>query len=103
MLTQCLPILQLGLPDRFVDQGTRAQLLTECRLDAANIEQRIAARLAQLQAAHTVERGNPKPLHTEDRLQSDLYQTEPLSTVHENLATPEAKAKKVKQAVGDTL
>ena len=50
-----LPILQLGLPDRFVDQGTRSQLLTECGLDAASIEQRIAARLAQLPQAQTNE------------------------------------------------
>ena len=50
-----LPILQLGLPDRFVDQGTRSQLLTACGLDAASIEQRIAARLAQLPQAQTNE------------------------------------------------
>ena len=54
-----LPILQLGLPDRFIDQGTRSQLLTECGLDAASIEQRIAPRLAQLPQAQTNEQLSP--------------------------------------------
>ena len=31
-------ILNIGLPDRFVDQGSREQLLTECGLDEAGIQ-----------------------------------------------------------------
>ncbi|BAZ93592.1 1-deoxy-D-xylulose-5-phosphate synthase [Thiohalobacter thiocyanaticus] len=31
------PLLQLGLPDRFVEHGTREELLAECGLDAAGI------------------------------------------------------------------
>ncbi|GAB3627055.1 1-deoxy-D-xylulose-5-phosphate synthase [Pandoraea terrae] len=38
------PILQLGLPDRFVDHGDPAQLLASCGLDAAGITQAICAR-----------------------------------------------------------
>ncbi len=32
-----IPVRHIGLPDRFVDQGERAQLLAECGLDAAGI------------------------------------------------------------------
>jgi 1-deoxy-D-xylulose-5-phosphate synthase len=32
------PVLQLGLPDRYIEHGTPAQQLTECGLDAAGIE-----------------------------------------------------------------
>jgi 1-deoxy-D-xylulose-5-phosphate synthase len=32
-----VPVLQLGLPDRFVDHGDTALLLKECGLDAAGI------------------------------------------------------------------
>ncbi|RKP47477.1 1-deoxy-D-xylulose-5-phosphate synthase [Trinickia fusca] len=49
-----LPVLQLGLPDSFVDHGDHAKLLAECGLDGAGIEQSIrkrflepAAKLAQ--------------------------------------------------------
>ena len=41
-----VPVLQLGLPDRFVDHGDHAQLLAECGLDAAGIGRSIRERLA---------------------------------------------------------
>jgi 1-deoxy-D-xylulose-5-phosphate synthase len=41
-----VPVLQLGLPDRFVDQGDPAILLAECGLDKAGILAAIRARLA---------------------------------------------------------
>ncbi|NML26585.1 1-deoxy-D-xylulose-5-phosphate synthase [Zoogloea dura] len=36
-------VLQLGLPDRFIDHGDQAQLLAEVGLDAASVAQRIEA------------------------------------------------------------
>ena len=42
-----VPVLQLGLPDRFVDQGDPALQLAECGLDKAGIVKSIQARLAQ--------------------------------------------------------
>jgi 1-deoxy-D-xylulose-5-phosphate synthase len=41
------PLLQLGLPDRFLEHGTREAILTDCGLDAAGIEAAIRARLRQ--------------------------------------------------------
>jgi 1-deoxy-D-xylulose-5-phosphate synthase len=32
-----LPVLNIGLPDRFVDQGSREELLEECGLDQAGL------------------------------------------------------------------
>jgi 1-deoxy-D-xylulose-5-phosphate synthase len=44
---QCqIPVLQLGLPDRFIDQGDPAILLAECGLDKAGILAAIRERLA---------------------------------------------------------
>ncbi|MGM0953834.1 MAG: 1-deoxy-D-xylulose-5-phosphate synthase [Pseudomonadota bacterium] len=43
-----LPVLQLGLPDRFVDHGKHQELLSECGLDAEGIEQAIADRLEKI-------------------------------------------------------
>ena len=40
-------VLQLGLPDRFVDHGDPARLLKECGLDAEGIHASIAAKLAE--------------------------------------------------------
>ena len=40
-----VPLLQLGLPDGFVEHGKPAELLAECGLDAAGIEASIRARL----------------------------------------------------------
>ena len=42
------PLLQLGLPDRFVDHGDQAQLLASIGLDRAGIVAAIRARLGQL-------------------------------------------------------
>ncbi|MBR9905236.1 MAG: 1-deoxy-D-xylulose-5-phosphate synthase, partial [Gammaproteobacteria bacterium] len=38
-------VLNLGLPDAFVEHGTPAQLLTDCQLDIEGIERAIRARL----------------------------------------------------------
>ncbi|MAV76312.1 MAG: 1-deoxy-D-xylulose-5-phosphate synthase [Cellvibrionales bacterium] len=43
-----LPILQLGLPDRFVDHGKHKDLLASCGLDKIGIEQAIERRLVTL-------------------------------------------------------
>jgi 1-deoxy-D-xylulose-5-phosphate synthase len=40
-----VPVLQLGLPDRFIEQGDSAILLTECGLDKAGIVASIRQRL----------------------------------------------------------
>jgi 1-deoxy-D-xylulose-5-phosphate synthase len=40
-----MPLLQLGLPDLFIEQGDPALLLASCGLDAAGIEQSIRQRL----------------------------------------------------------
>ncbi len=42
------PILQLGLPDHFVDHGKHKDLLASCGLDKAGIEQAIKRRLVTL-------------------------------------------------------
>jgi 1-deoxy-D-xylulose-5-phosphate synthase len=39
------PILQLGLPDKFIDHGDAAQLLAQCGLDAAGIAASVNQRL----------------------------------------------------------
>jgi len=41
-------LLQLGLPDRFIDHGKPAEQLAECGLDGDSIQQSIQERLAQL-------------------------------------------------------
>ncbi|WP_336367243.1 1-deoxy-D-xylulose-5-phosphate synthase [Marinobacter sp. C2H3] len=43
------PLLQLGLPDQFIDQGKPAELLSACGLDADGILKRVQARLERLQ------------------------------------------------------
>ena len=45
-----VPLLLLGLPDRFVDHGDTQQLLAIAGLDAAGIEQSIRERFAELLA-----------------------------------------------------
>jgi 1-deoxy-D-xylulose-5-phosphate synthase len=40
-----VPVLVLGLPDRFVEHGDHAQLLAECGLDAAGIARSVRERL----------------------------------------------------------
>ncbi|WP_028695470.1 1-deoxy-D-xylulose-5-phosphate synthase [Pseudomonas cremoricolorata] len=42
------PLLQLGLPDVYVEHAKPAQMLTECGLDAAGIKASIEARMARL-------------------------------------------------------
>lgn len=39
-----LPVLQLGLPDEFIEHGDAAKLMAQCGLDAAGIEQSILKR-----------------------------------------------------------
>ena len=43
-----VPVLRLGLPDRFIDHGDPAALLKECGLDAAGITAAIRARFPEL-------------------------------------------------------
>lgn len=43
-----MPILQLGLPDTFVDHGSHAQQLSRVELDAEQIQSRITQRLEKL-------------------------------------------------------
>ncbi len=40
------PVLNLGIPDRFIDHATRAEMLAECGLDAVGISNAIRTRLA---------------------------------------------------------
>ena len=40
-----LPVLRLGLPDRFIDHGEQGQLLAELGLDKDGIVQAVTARL----------------------------------------------------------
>ena len=43
-----MPVLQLGLPDTFMDPGKRGELLEDCGLDAAGIESAIRTRMETL-------------------------------------------------------
>ncbi len=45
---QLIPILNLGLPDHFIEHGVVKQLLTDCKLDAASIQQAIENKLESL-------------------------------------------------------
>ena len=40
-----VPVLNLGLPDHFVEHGTREELLAQCGLDNAGIQRAIGKRL----------------------------------------------------------
>ena len=40
-----VPLLQLGLPDDFIEQGDHAQMLADCGLDAAGLAASIEKRL----------------------------------------------------------
>jgi 1-deoxy-D-xylulose-5-phosphate synthase len=46
-----IPLLQLGLPDRFLEHATREQLLAESGLDVAGIRRAILARFPQYSRA----------------------------------------------------
>jgi 1-deoxy-D-xylulose-5-phosphate synthase len=48
-----VPIINLGLPDRFVEQGGHGELLAQCGLDAAGIQRSVAAHLADT-AVHSL-------------------------------------------------
>jgi hypothetical protein len=37
-----IPVRNIGLPDRFVDQGERGELLAECGLDAEGVLRQLA-------------------------------------------------------------
>jgi hypothetical protein len=43
-----VPLLQLGLPDRFIEHGTRDEALRDAGLDREGIRQAITARLPQV-------------------------------------------------------
>jgi 1-deoxy-D-xylulose-5-phosphate synthase len=45
------PVLQLGLPDRFIEHGDPAKLLSAAGLDAAGIERAISARFGGVESA----------------------------------------------------
>ncbi|HEY1609996.1 MAG TPA: transketolase C-terminal domain-containing protein, partial [Paraburkholderia sp.] len=47
------PVLQLGLPDRFIDHGDPAKLLASCGLDAAGIAKSIRERFLDQGASAT--------------------------------------------------
>ena len=40
---QCKPVLNLGLPDRFVEQGTQEEIYAQLGLDAVGIQASIEA------------------------------------------------------------
>ena len=46
-----VPVLQLGLPDEYVEHGEPGKLMAQCGLDAAGIEQSIRARFLSVPAA----------------------------------------------------
>ena len=43
-----MPVLQLGLPDTFMDHGKHGELLADCGLDAKGIESAIRTRMETL-------------------------------------------------------
>ena len=43
-----LPVLNLGLPDVYVEHAKPSEMLAECGLDAGGIENAIRARLSRL-------------------------------------------------------
>ena len=49
-----MPLLHLGLPDRFIEHGDPAKLLAACGLDAAGIEQAIRQRFQPRPALATL-------------------------------------------------
>jgi 1-deoxy-D-xylulose-5-phosphate synthase len=44
----CVPVLHLGLPDRFIEHGDPARMLADCGLDASGIEARVREALTLL-------------------------------------------------------
>jgi len=43
-----VPVLNLGIPDAFIEHAAHGDMLAACGLDAAGIEQAVRARLAGL-------------------------------------------------------
>lgn len=43
----CRPVLQIGIPDEFIEQGDNASLFRECGLDNESIKEKIKARLSE--------------------------------------------------------
>jgi 1-deoxy-D-xylulose-5-phosphate synthase len=54
-----VPLLQLGLPDRFIEHGTRDEALRDAGLDRDSICQAIAGRLTQVARAGSRMRAVP--------------------------------------------
>jgi len=48
-------LLHLGLPDRFMEQGTREELLEQCGLDAAGIERAVRERLPSIEKTRALQ------------------------------------------------
>jgi 1-deoxy-D-xylulose-5-phosphate synthase len=48
-----VPLLILGLPDKFIDHGDHALLLSQCGLDAKGIENSIRQRFPELTLSKT--------------------------------------------------
>ena len=55
------PLLQLGLPDRFVDHGDQAQLLASIGLGKAGIVAAVRARLEKGGTGRMLNSSNPEP------------------------------------------
>ncbi len=49
-----IPLLHLGLPDRFIDHGDPAQLLSDCGLDARRHRRRGQRALSGIARPHAV-------------------------------------------------
>ena len=65
-----VPVLQLGLPDHFVEHGDPAQLLADCGLDAPGIARAIRERLSQGDAVQETGHGGLTPRHSSSRPRS---------------------------------
>jgi len=55
------PLLQLGLPDRFVDHGDQAQLLASVGLDKAGIVAAVRGRLEKWGTERMLKSSNTEP------------------------------------------
>ena len=64
------PVLNLGLPDRFVDHGKRAEQLAWVGLDAAGIRAAIEERLAAMEASAPGRGGSCSEARVEGRVES---------------------------------
>jgi 1-deoxy-D-xylulose-5-phosphate synthase len=64
-----VPVINLGLPDAFVEHGSRSELLSECGLDAPGILKAVEQQLRQMRAL------NPHPDTLQDRLLAGVSRT----------------------------